>query len=1416
MSAEMSPYTENTESRLVSKQDKFDFFISRSGKDKDIAILIASILRGAGYTTFVQDEDFGHASFMAMMAKGWSDCVRLICVLSDSYQKSEYCRKEYEVALAPDPRNLHQRVIVLRIDGTDPIEHLADLPYTDLVPMLSDVTAFACTVRGAVGATKDRAEIDFAALYRRAPKQIIHHNIEYNSNFIGREEDLARLDAVFASGLTAALTNSGSAAAVSGLGGIGKSVLAREYAWRNRSRYQGEWWIRAGRPETLLEDLVELGGHFIPGLRTTDDRPKAVRATLDHIWQGEYALPWLLVYDNVEKPGDIEHLTPRGGAHVLITTRWPHWDDAAEVTIDVFSKEVAVEYLMKRARKKDPNGAARLAEALGYLPLALDQASSFCIDGYCTFDSYRAQLADFLKKKPRKGNSKGQYPDSIYATFNLALDNVINGNAERGIAAIPEAEQLLKVFAFLAPDRIPMDLIRSDVLTDIQKSEAATALQEAALIRIGTYEDGSPHASVHRLVQQVMRGRLEAKGELEDAARETMRLISSEFEIGSSTDELKRTERLAPHAICALQHAPADIFMSPFDGAKNRTLVDAIGDWLVSRGDPKGALACYKRTLNIRERYIAAHPNDSNLQELVCISLRRVARVKRILGDREGILALYERSLGICERLAESDPKNSRWQYALSVSLNDMAGMKLAAGNRGAALALYERSLGICERLAEFDPKSTDWQISLSSSLDNIARVKLSAGDREGALAFYERSLNICERLAETDPQEENWQIALSASLDNIADVKIVGLDVDAIPYLQRSLAIDERIANADPGNWQRQRAVAITHKKIASALMTTDSTASQRHALKTIQIMEKFAELDKDNFLAKSEIADSHVLLGIAADSQQHFAKALDILESLRLLQPGNIQINRQIALCYAKVALWHLTRGEKEAAFANFDRSKMFGEEASNSDAADIFTQIMLLISLGDFADGLLKYADIASAIAVRRKCFDLANRLLKIDLNNTAYRQFFSLYALDLAKVLSRRGEHLEAATFCEHALANDEQLAGSDPKNTKLQVDLSATLDEVADMKLSAGDSAGALALYERSLDICERLAESDPKNTRGQIAVSASLDNIADMKLSAGDSAGALALYERSLDICEKLAESDPKNIEFLRYVSNALIKLGDTKLRAMAPCDAITLFERSLDICERVAEFDPENLKYQWHISFSSNRVAEALVATRDIKRARIYYERSFVIRDRQAKLDPTEPDGQHRVAFSLGRLADMEMADGNSAEALVKYQTAREIYKKLAAVDEFLPEWQQRLATMTFYIVRAELFAIAGPSAELLHAYRELFKLDRMSSLKTTQEEILLTSRIFSLAPATEAYCSQLADVLNVLRRLDSTGHLNASEKSNIPIIEAAIVASQKKTRGGFIARLLSPKARQGDDFRVNRPSSDSVTDHR
>ena len=739
-----------------------DFFISRADADKGVAKLVAQILRAAGFTTWLQDENFGSASFMA---QGRSGSERLICLLSDAYQRSDHCKKEYDVALHDDLRNIDERVIVLRLEDCAPSEHLADLAYTDLVPVLNDAEALARVVRGAVAPGRDRAEADFAALHRRAP-QILHPDVRPVPSFAGREAELAALEeALWRQGGTAALTDAlanlpASAAALKGLGGVGKSVLAREYAWCSRARYQGIWWVRAEQCETLADDLIELGARFIAGLKQMPERDQAARRALDWIGQAGFEKPWLLVYDNVEEPGHIEDLMPRTGAHVLITTRQSDWGTAAPpVTIGAFPPEVAADFLLESTGRTDRVGAEKLAAALGHLPLALDHAAAYIRRTGIDFATYEALAADLLTRAPKGGD----YDTPVLATFSLAIDEVSE--------ACPEAQKLMGLCAFLAPDRIPISLFTDDVLSEIVRGEAVAALQEVSLLTLEPLDDGSPGISMHRLVQATMRGRLEEIGEHENAAALATELVADAYPSpASDVSNWPACARLTPHAVAVFEHAP-----DSGNGAdETARLLRQTALNYVSRAAHAEAEPLYRRALAIDEASLGPdHPS-------VATSLNNLGLVLQATGRLAEAEPLYRRALAIDEASLGPD------HPSVATSLNNLGLVLQATGRLAEAEPLYRRALAIDE--ASLGPDHP----SVATSLNNLGLLLQATGRLAEVEPPMRRAVEIFETFErDTGRRHPHYQAAREelAALLLEAAMRAAGAPIPAKPDATEPLA---------------------------------------------------------------------------------------------------------------------------------------------------------------------------------------------------------------------------------------------------------------------------------------------------------------------------------------------------------------------------------------------------------------------------------------------------------------------------------------------------------------------------------------------------------------------------------------------------------------------------------------------------
>lgn len=190
------------------------------------------------------------------------------------------------------------------------------------------------------------------------------------AGFSGREEELAAL--------SAALATDGSIAVIHGLGGVGKSSLAREFAWRNREQYAVAWWLNAETEDGIIEGLLRLGAAFIPSLDEMKDRRAAAQRVIGTALGG-FAKPVLLVFDNLEEAALLRTWRPHSGARLLLTSRGSTWTpDIIAIALQTWELDTAVRYLQRESGRADLSeaDARAIADALGALPLALSHAAA--------------------------------------------------------------------------------------------------------------------------------------------------------------------------------------------------------------------------------------------------------------------------------------------------------------------------------------------------------------------------------------------------------------------------------------------------------------------------------------------------------------------------------------------------------------------------------------------------------------------------------------------------------------------------------------------------------------------------------------------------------------------------------------------------------------------------------------------------------------------------------------------------------------------------------------------------------------------------------------------------------------------------------------------------------------------------------
>jgi tetratricopeptide (TPR) repeat protein len=325
-----------------------------------------------------------------------------------------------------------------------------------------------------------------------------------NKNFTGREDLLHQLREGISTDITAVVPH-----ALHGLGGVGKTQLAIEYAWKFQSDYEVVWWIPADQPVLVRSSLAGLARHLGLPPATATGIDDAATAVLDSLRRGDPYNRWLLIFDNADQPEDINDIIPRGPGHVLITSRNHRWEAVVDtVFVNVFNRAESVAFLNKRVSNaiSGPD-AIVLAEELGDLPLALEQAGALQAETGMSVEEYlrllKEQASELLaEKKP------SEYPLSMTAAWKLSVSKLVE--------QLPEAADLLRYCAFFGAEPIPRDIFTRTV-QGVQPQYSALAadpiLLSKAIGQLGRFalahiDLTSRTIQVHRLIQALLRDEL--------------------------------------------------------------------------------------------------------------------------------------------------------------------------------------------------------------------------------------------------------------------------------------------------------------------------------------------------------------------------------------------------------------------------------------------------------------------------------------------------------------------------------------------------------------------------------------------------------------------------------------------------------------------------------------------------------------------------------------------------------------------------------------------------------------------------------------------------------------------------------------------------------------------------------------------
>jgi tetratricopeptide (TPR) repeat protein len=916
------------------------------------------------------------------------------------------------------------------IDGVDPAEHaqsLFDLLPTDSVPE-----------------PKQEALARISRIER-----------DIDGYFVGRNDVLMQI---------AKHIKQGSHTLVStGIGGIGKSTLAKAFAFRYGQYFVGGvFWISFADENNIDSEITACGEQMKLFAKGIDLSPSERCELVYQEWNKP--TPRLLIFDNCDNvPAHktrtflSKYLPASGGCRVLITSRnseWPRGSQFQRISLEVLERADSIALLQLYREDLSNEHANAIAQELGDLPLALSMAGRYLERYGKDPQRYLQQIASKKKKlSHRSFQDLDEGERSVRAVFDLSFKRL---NPKKAIDAL--AINILTCASYFAPNQaIEQNMLLFKTISHKfpSEEEAEEAFDEALLrlLELGLLErPTAQHVQIHRLSSEYCHTILE-----DEAAQETVEKVLIE-------ETLKLVDEGIPSTLSLvsthLRHCYDN--SSPQQVLRVGALAHALGCIEVQQINYAKAEKLLKEALDICIR----HLGDTYL--ITAQVSHELGSLYRALGRYKETEPLFIHALGIHEKILGDKHSET------ASSLNSLAALYRVQGRYKEAEPLLLQALNIREQVLGKQHPET------AAILNNLGRLYYAQGRYSKAYSLFRRAFSIREK--KLGPNHPDTAMVLN-NMGLLYQAQEKYSDAEAL--LKRALNIREEVL----GTMHPETATTLTNLALVYQAQGWYEKAETEY-LRAKHIREQVQGLEHpDTASLLNHLAYLYAQQNRYKEAEPLLQQALNIREKvLGAKHPETATTLNHFGLLY-RAQGWY---GEAEPLFL---RALSIREEVFDDSHPDIVSSVNTLALLYQIQERYDKAEQLlVRTLNLRQQKLGIAHRDTIVSMNN-------------LALVYRMQGEYREAERLYKRVLSMHRHLYGDK------DLSLVQSLNNLAGIYSTQGFYDEAEALYREALVIQEKNKDS---------SIATTLNNLAGLYQIQGHYKKAKTHYQQALKIAQSI------------------------------------------------------------------------------------------------------------------------------------------------------------------------------------------------------------------------------------------------------------------------------------------------------